>query len=60
MAQPKNYACSVLASRGAGGMPTASAVLGDLISAAIKSMEETAAEQQRGGVLPFRKNDAGC
>ncbi|HYC88733.1 MAG TPA: response regulator [Thermoanaerobaculia bacterium] len=36
-------------------------VLGDLISAAIKSMEETTAEQeQHGEVLPFRKNDAVC
>jgi DNA-binding response OmpR family regulator len=34
-------------------------VLGDLISAAIKSMEETAAEKQ-ADVLPFRKNDAVC
>jgi two-component system response regulator VanR len=34
-------------------------VLGDLISAAIKSMEETAEEQeQQRDVLPFRKNDA--
>lgn len=31
-------------------------VLGDLISAATKSMEETMAERQ-GEVLPFRKND---
>lgn len=35
-------------------------VLGDLISAALKSMEEAAAEKKRGEVLPFRKNDTGC
>ena len=36
-------------------------VLGDLISAAIKSMEELEAEQeQQSDVLPFRKNDAVC
>jgi len=34
-------------------------VLGDLISAATKSMEETETEQQRAGVLPFRKNESG-
>jgi CheY-like chemotaxis protein len=32
-------------------------VLGDLITAAVKSMEETEAEE-RGGVLPFRKNES--
>ena len=34
-------------------------VLGDLISAATKSMEETLAEREGAGeVLPFRKNDS--
>ena len=34
-------------------------VLGDLISAATKSMEETRAEREgEGEVLPFRKNDS--
>ncbi|HEX6087707.1 MAG TPA: response regulator [Thermoanaerobaculia bacterium] len=32
-------------------------VLGDLISAALKSMQETADEKRRAEVLPFRKND---
>ena len=34
-------------------------VLGDLITAAAKSMEESAETRQRD-VLPFRKNDAVC
>jgi DNA-binding response OmpR family regulator len=34
-------------------------VLGDLISAAMKSMEETLRERS-GGVLPFRKSDSAC
>ena len=34
-------------------------VLGDLIAAAVNSMEETEAEE-RADVLPFRKNDAAC
>jgi len=34
-------------------------VLGDLVSAAMKSMEETMGEH-RGDVLPFRKSDAVC
>ena len=34
-------------------------VLGDLITAAATSMEESAQPQQ-AGVLPFRKNDAVC
>ena len=36
-------------------------VLGDLISAAMKSMEETVRERNAGGsIIPFRKNDAAC
>jgi CheY-like chemotaxis protein len=34
-------------------------VLGDLIAAAVNSMEETEADE-RADVLPFRKNDAVC
>lgn len=36
-------------------------VLGDLITAAVRTMEETAAEEDRGAdVLPFKSNESVC
>ena len=35
-------------------------VLGDLIAAAARSMEESDSERAGGDILPFRANDAAC